>query len=100
TDMENNYNESQKLLVNVECIDMINYSLVQNDFQLIKNIQLLNEGEEELRDLKIKIYSLSGSIYEYIKDIPVIEAENELNIADPEVEYNYDYYRNVVERIK
>ncbi|RZI00842.1 DUF4011 domain-containing protein, partial [Staphylococcus condimenti] len=77
-----------------------NYSLVQNDFPLIKNIQLLNEGEEELRDLKIKIYSLSGSIYEYIKDIPVIEAENELNIADPEVEYNYDYYRNVVERIK
>lgn len=88
------------LIVNVEFIEMINYSLIQNDFSLVSNIQLFNETEEPFNDLKIKIYSKSGFIYNYEQEIPVVDAESELIIKNPEINYNYEFFKDINEKLK
>lgn len=90
-----------ELDVKVDFIEMINYSLAHNDFSLINNIYIINESEDiELTNAKLKIYSNSGFIYEFERDIEVIDIENDVLIQKPSISYNYDYFREITERIK
>ncbi|WP_040762661.1 DUF4011 domain-containing protein [Staphylococcus equorum] len=53
-----------------------------------------------MTNAKLKIYSNSGFIYEFERDIEVIDIENDVLIQKPSISYNYDYFREITERIK
>ncbi|KYH13708.1 DUF4011 domain-containing protein [Staphylococcus kloosii] len=93
--------EENNLVLKTDYIEMINYSLAHNDMALIRNIHIINESEEnDLNDLKLKIYSNSEFIYTYEQEIPMIKAENSFNITAPNIFYNYEFFREIVDRFK
>ena len=58
-----------KLNVKVNFVEMLNYSLVNNDFLLINEITVTSEQEfKEPKSFYIKIYAESGFIFEYQKN--------------------------------
>lgn len=93
--------EDLNLRMEVDYIDMINYPLAHNDFSLIKDIYLINQSKiESINNINIRIYSNSKFIFDYEKNIPNISNDNHLTIPAPKVEFNYDFFRGVSERIK
>lgn len=93
--------EENNLVLKTDYIEMINYSLAHNEMALIRNIHIINESEEnDLNDLKLKIYSNSEFIYTYEQEIPMIKAENSFNITAPNIFYNYEFFREIVDRFK
>lgn len=99
--MEINFIENLNLKIEVDYIDMVNYSLAHNDFAILKNIHIVNESElNDVNHLNIRIFSNSDFIYDFEQFIPNISSEKDLNIISPKIEYNYDFFRDITERIK
>lgn len=90
-----------KLNVKVNFVEMLNYSLVNNDFLLINEITVTSEQEfKEPKSFYIKIYAESGFIFEYQQEFLFVENYSEYIIKKPTIPYNYDYFREINERIK
>lgn len=90
-----------ELDIKVDYIEMINYSLAQNDFSLVNNVKIINHSKEaELKNIKMKIYSETEFIYTFEQEIPLIDKEDEFRIVKPNISYKYDYFREVTERFK
>ena len=99
--MEINFIENLNLKIEVDYIDMINYSLAHNDFAILKNIHIVNESElNDVNNLNVRIFSKSDFIYDFEQFIPNFSSEKDLNIISPKIEYNYDFFRDITERIK
>lgn len=55
--MESVFIEDYNLKLDIDYVDMLNYSLTQNDFSLIKKIAIFNNSEEdEISNVKLKVY--------------------------------------------
>ncbi len=98
--MERMIVENLDIDIRVDFVDMINYSLAQNDYTIIKDIQFLNLNEDrDFENLKLKIYSNTNFIYKFEQEIPYIEKDNVFTIEKPKINYNYDFFREIIEKI-
>lgn len=99
--MESVFIEDYNLKLDIDYVDMLNYSLTQNDFSLIKKIAIFNNSEEdEISNVKLKVYSNTEFIYNYEQLIPVINNQHAYVSESVDVNYNYDFFRKINERIK
>ncbi|HAL09527.1 MAG TPA: hypothetical protein DCO67_06085 [Staphylococcus sp.] len=98
--METAIVESLDIDLKVDFVDMINYSLAQNDYPIVRDIQLLNLKEDkDIENIKLKIYSNTNFIYKFEQEIPLIEQEKVFTINKPKINYNYDFFREIIEKI-
>lgn len=98
--MESIFIEDYNLTLKIEYINMLNYSLTQNDFSLIKELTIYNNSEEnEIHNVKLKIYSNTNFIYSYEQLIPVIDRNNVYVKESIDINYNYDYFKEINERL-
>lgn len=99
--MESVFIENYNLKLEIDYVDMLNYSLTQNEFSLIKKIAIFNNSEEnEISNITLKIHSNMAFIYNYEQLIPVINSQNSYISESIDVHYNYDFFREINERIK
>lgn len=80
--------------------ERMNLALLQNRIPLIQKIQIANNTEDHLENLKLKIKSdpegvLRGEIA--ISSIPPSET---LILENPIISHSWDYFRNVTEKIR
>lgn len=97
--MDATFIEGKDFDIKIDYVDMINYSLAQNDYAVLREIQILNLREDcNLDNIKLKVYSNTNFIYEFEQEIPSIECEKSLTIYKPKINYNYDFFREIIER--
>lgn len=98
--MESTFIEEYKLCFMVEHVNMLNYSLTQNELPLIKKLAIYTDCEDTiLNNLKVKIYSNTKFIQDYEQLIPTLDIKNSYYKNNFNINYNYNFLEEISERV-
>lgn len=98
--METTFIEEYDLFLEVEHVNMLNYSLTQNELPLIKKITIHTNSEENIiSNIKVKIYSNTKFIQNFEQVIPTIDIKNAYSNENININYNYNFLEVISERV-
>lgn len=98
--MESTFIEEYKLCFMVEHVNMLNYSLTQNELPLIKKLAIYTDCEDTIfNNLKVKIYSNTKFIQDYEQLIPTLDIKNSYYKNNFNINYNYNFFEEISERV-
>ena len=98
--METTFIEEYDLFLEVEHVNMLNYSLTQNELPLIKELNIYTNSEENIiSNIKVKIYSNTKFIQNFEQVIPKIDTKNSYSNENIDINYNYNFLEGISERV-
>ena len=77
----------------------INFAMQQNYVPIIRNIRIVNESEETLKDLKLKITCEPGFAREYVKEIEDIEPNGNVEISPINIKLSTEFLFSLTEKM-
>lgn len=79
--------------------DRLNLALLQNKIPLIQSIELVNNGQEPIENLKLKITSDPSGALEGEISISLIAPAEQYVLDTPSISHSWDFFKNVNENI-